>query len=185
MTTLDPTTPQTSKDDEDDDIDHDGDSSRNSYHITVTGLQIKSWRKLPAFVRFARRSMIQAKAAPGVVLAIGTYRQGIHHTLSVWQDNDAMQAYMRSGPHRGAMAISRDIGSMVKVYGYDSDKIPSMEEAIELWQQHGRVVFREEEANYAAAGGRIMESSCRAVVQWSDFVLVVLFILGVLLVLYG
>lgn len=32
---------------------------------------------------------------------------------------------------------------MVKVFGYDTDDIPTMDDAIQLWQKHGRVVFQE------------------------------------------
>jgi hypothetical protein len=116
--------------------------NKMQYHISVTGLQLQSLWKFPSFVKFARRSMIQAHSAPGMVMAKGDYRNGIHHTLSVWRDTASMQAYMRSGAHKEAMAQSKAVGSMVKVYGYNSDTIPTMEEALQLWHDHGRVVFQ-------------------------------------------
>lgn len=116
-------------------------------HVSVTGMDVQSWWLLPTFIRFARDSMIQAKNSEGNVHAEGGYSRGVHHTLTVWEDRDAMSNYLRSGAHKEAMARSKDIGTFVQVYGYDSDEIPSMKEAIQLWQEYGRVVFQLQKRN--------------------------------------
>ncbi|CAB9519928.1 expressed unknown protein [Seminavis robusta] len=118
-------------------------TTTKKYHVSVTGMDIHSWSAVPTFMSFARRSMQQAKEAKGVVHVQGGYQKGVHHTLTVWEDRNATVQYLRSGDHKEAMAASKDIGTFVQVYGYDSDEIPSMEEAIQKWKEHGHVVFRQ------------------------------------------
>lgn len=117
-------------------------TNMTKYHVSVTGMDIISIWTAPAFISFARKSMNQAKQSDGVVQVGGTYRKGVHHTLTVWEDKESMQKYLRSGDHKEAMSKAKDIGTFVKVYGYDIDEIPTMDEALQLWEEKGRFVFK-------------------------------------------
>ena len=81
--------------------------------------------------------MKQAKAAVGNVYADGNYNDGVFHTLTVWEDRSSMRKYMVSGAHAKAMKILGDIAYGTKVYGYETNEIPSSEEAYVLWHEHG------------------------------------------------
>lgn len=87
----------------------------------------------------ATRAMEQAQHAPGNRSADARLINGVHHTLSVWDSRDAMRAYLVDGAHLQAMKVYRRIGTG-KTYGYETDKAPSWEQALELFHKHGREV---------------------------------------------
>lgn len=112
--------------------------------------------------------MIQAEQSEGIVKTQGTYRWGVHHTLTVWENKEAMQKYLRSGAHKEAMMRSKDIGSYVKVYGYGSDEIPTMNDALELWNEKGRMVFQNKQRR------KINSSGQQQSMLWSGFAIFVI-----------
>ena len=111
------------------------------YYISITGIELKSFWHLPKFSMYARRSMMQADRSPGIIEARGNYCGGVHHTLTVWKDRDSMLAYVRSGDHKEAMSISKEMGSFVKVCGYETTDIPPWDVARQIWEEKGKVVF--------------------------------------------
>jgi len=109
------------------------------YYISVTGLRLKSLWYYPMFLKYALPSVRQAKAAQGNVETRTTVRQGVQHTLTAWDDKNSMLRYMRTGAHAKAMKVSNEMSvpGGTKVYGYESDVIPSWNEALDLWEKHG------------------------------------------------
>ncbi len=109
------------------------------YYISVTGLQVKSIWQYPRFWIHAVPSAIQAQSAAGIVEARTTSRNGIQHTLTVWEDRNFMLQYLRAGAHLEAMKVTSQVSEPggTKVYGYESDSIPTWEEALQLWETHG------------------------------------------------
>ena len=109
------------------------------YYVSVTGLQLKSILYYPRFIIHAVPSSIQAEKAEGNVIAKTMARNGIQHTLTVWENRQAMLKYMRAGAHLQAMKITNQVSAPegTKVYGYESDTIPTWDEALELWDLHG------------------------------------------------
>ena len=89
---------------------------------------------------YAVPSFHQAQSSPGNIWTSAKDVGTIHHTLTVWENRQAMLEYLRQGEHLKAMKISRTVGKYGKVYGYESDSIPTWEEALKLWQEKGRVV---------------------------------------------
>lgn len=72
--------------------------------VSVTRLRIRSWRFLPVFFYHAVQTLSQAKKAPGNVSAIVLNDANrAFWTMSVWTDEQAMRAYMISGPHGKVM----------------------------------------------------------------------------------
>ena len=90
--------------------------------------------------------MQQAQTAAGNISASGTYRDGVLHTLSVWEDKQSMRKFLVAGAHMQAMKVSDAVSTKTgtKVYGYTTDTIPTMDEAIALWKtngtRHGKLV---------------------------------------------
>ena len=86
-------------------------------YASITGLQLKSPFLAPAFWWHAVRSMRQAYAASGLIRAQARKIGGVHHTLTVWESEAAMRAYLVTGAHLGAMkafhrlATGRTIGA--------------------------------------------------------------------------
>jgi len=52
-----------------------------------------------------------------------------------------MMKFYHSGPHAAAMKATNEISSPggTKVYGYYSDTIPTWDEALVLWDEHGAI----------------------------------------------
>jgi hypothetical protein len=111
-----------------------------TYYVSVTGLKVKNLWSMPTFMVHASSSMSQAQAAEGNIKAMGTYRKGVHHTLTVWEDKNSMINFLIAGAHAQAMKNADAIGlpGGTKVYGYESETIPtSWDEVLKLWEEHG------------------------------------------------
>lgn len=85
------------------------------------------------------KSMVQARNAPGNISANARTINGVHHTLSVWTDKDAMRAYLTVGPHLAAMRLFPSIATG-KVVGYFAKQGPDWSEVHAIWLERGRVV---------------------------------------------
>lgn len=111
------------------------------YYVSVTGLKVKHFWLFPKFYRHALPSFMQAQSAPGNLFAETSSRNGIQHTLTVWEDRQSMLKFLRSGAHGQAMKITKEVSdlSQTKVYGYESDTMPTWDEALALWEEHGKL----------------------------------------------
>lgn len=123
--------------------------------ISVTRLRLRSPRYLPAFLWHALSSHTQAKRAPGN-LQTKTRRQAknVFWTLTAWQNEAAMRAYMTSGSHRQAMpklAQWCDEASVVH-WEQDSNTLPSWQEAEQRMLQQGRLTKLPHPSPTQAAG---------------------------------
>ena len=108
-------------------------------YVSITGLRVKSIFHAPLFWWHAVKSMAQAKSAQGNISVDASVINGVHHTLTVWQNRDAMRTYLTKGAHLAAMKNFRAIGSG-KVLGFEADEAPPWSEVHELWKKQGREV---------------------------------------------
>jgi quinol monooxygenase YgiN len=108
-------------------------------YVSITGLQVCRVWHVPAFWVQAARSMAQARKAPGNISAAARTLNGVHHTLSVWTDRDAMRAYLTTGPHLQAMRLFPRIATG-KVVGYHATEAPDWSDVHAIWVERGRVV---------------------------------------------
>jgi hypothetical protein len=72
--------------------------------VSITRLQVRSWRYLPGFLIQSFRAARRAKLAAGN-LAVSVLRDTdrAFWTRTVWRDEAAMRSFMRSGVHRRIM----------------------------------------------------------------------------------
>lgn len=108
-------------------------------YISITGLQLRAAWHFPRFMWHASRSMQQALAEDGCLLAEARRISGVHHTRSLWADRQTMLAYLRSGAHAEAMRHFRTIATG-KVLGFEADQVPDWPELHRLWRDEGREV---------------------------------------------
>ena len=113
-------------------------TSRQVY-VSITGLKLRGPLKAPRFWWHAIGSMMQAKRAPGNISADARMIEGIQHTLSVWESQAAMRAYLIAGAHGKAMANFKSIATG-KVVGFLTDTVPDWSEVHALWIEKGREV---------------------------------------------
>ena len=112
---------------------------RKDVYVSITGLQVRRVWHIPSFWSHAMKSMVQARNAPGNISADARTINGVHHTLSVWTDRDAMRAYLTAGPHLEAMRRFPSIATG-KVVGYLAQQPPDWSEVHAIWLERGRVV---------------------------------------------
>jgi heme-degrading monooxygenase HmoA len=67
--------------------------------------------------------MLQGQSASGNISAEARTVNGVHHTLSVWSDEEAMRAFLTSGAHLKAMRAIRSIATG-RTFGYASERLP-------------------------------------------------------------
>ncbi len=106
-------------------------------HISITGLKPKGILSYIKFWMLAIPTFRQAQTAAGNKHHSVKNIQGYQCTLTSWENKDAMLAFMRSGPHLKAMKAFHKIATG-RTYGYESDTIPSWEEAYKLLEEKGR-----------------------------------------------
>jgi hypothetical protein len=108
-------------------------------YVSITGLRLRHWSFAPLFWWHAIGAMTQARAALGNLSAEARLIDGTHHTVSVWQDRDMMQRYLRSGAHVRAMRVFPKIATG-SVAGFLASHPPSWADVPALLRDQGRVV---------------------------------------------
>lgn len=106
-------------------------------HISITGLKPKGILGFFKFWRFAIPSFSEAKSAKGNLYSAVRKINGYNCTLSAWESRDAMLVFMKNGVHLKAMKTFHSIATG-RTYGYESDTIPSWEEAFKLLETKGK-----------------------------------------------
>ena len=79
--------------------------------VVATRLQLKNWLKLWRFFRVNSRVQRQLKADPGLISYSlkADFLRLRFSTLSVWADDPTIDAFVRTGHHRHAIAVFDDI----------------------------------------------------------------------------
>jgi quinol monooxygenase YgiN len=108
-------------------------------YVSITGLQLKGRRHAVRFMWHAVRSMRQAQTAEGNLSAEARTIDGIHHTLSVWEDEGAMRRFVGGGAHRRAMKAFPAIATGMTV-GFETYQVPDWSDVHEIWKTQGRAV---------------------------------------------
>ena len=109
--------------------------------VSVTRLRLRARRFLPAFALGAVRSARQAKSAQGA-LAVAVLADGgrAFWTLTVWDEEPSMRAFMAAGAHGRVMPRLRDWcdEAFVVHWARDSPEPPSWVEAHRRMMSEGR-----------------------------------------------
>lgn len=107
-------------------------------HISITGLKPKGFWGVFRFWRYAVPSFAQAKKANGNLFCEVKKVNGYQCTLTAWESREQMLTFMRSGIHLQAMQQFHKIATG-KTYGYETEQVPTLEEAFALLEEKGRV----------------------------------------------
>jgi Domain of unknown function (DUF3291) len=109
----------------------------------ATRLRLRSWRFLLPFMIHASRSQKQAVASPGCVgVSVRKTRGWAFWTLTVWEDEKQLRAYIGGSPHREAIPkLHPWCDEAVTVHWrLESQHMPSWEEAHRQLLQGGRLL---------------------------------------------
>ncbi len=105
--------------------------------IAVTRLRLRSLRYLPRFAWLAFRSRSEANRTPGhLATRVLNDARFTFWTMSAWDNESSMRAFMLNGAHRVAMRLLRDICDEASVVQWQQDS-PTLPEWIEA---HRRMV---------------------------------------------
>lgn len=108
--------------------------------ITVTSLQLRSVWHFFKLSYWALQILKQTKNSKGLIAFKKTGSGLNHYTLSVWETEEDMKSFYRSGAHASAMKRSAQIARKIATYSYTADSIPSWAEAKKTLQESGNVL---------------------------------------------
>ena len=106
-------------------------------YVSVTGVKPESFIGWIRFWVLTLPASKKAQKAEGVLVCLFNSQNGYQHTLTVWESKRQMLAYKSSAIHVRAMKVLPKIGSG-RVFGYETDSMPSWEEALAEWTENGR-----------------------------------------------
>ena len=106
-------------------------------YISITGLKPKGFWAYLRFWTLAIPSFTEAKTAKGNLHGDVKKINGYQCTLTAWENREMMLAFMKNGTHLKAMKAFNSIATG-KTFGYESDTIPSWEEAYSLLASKGK-----------------------------------------------
>jgi hypothetical protein len=111
--------------------------SKTPVYVSITALKVKNIFTSLFFWRHAIPSKAQAEKSNGLVFLDLKRVDQYHFTLSVWENREVMIAYRNSGAHLGALKAFPKIATG-QIYGYETNSIPTWEEALRLWDENAR-----------------------------------------------
>ena len=102
--------------------------------ITITSIELKGPLKFFLLSANAFKILKQLKAT-----SYKDFRKrGIwtkHYTMTLWNSEQELKDFARSGAHSDAMKRSKDLAKEIRTYTYDGDKLPDWNEAKKLLEQ--------------------------------------------------
>jgi hypothetical protein len=107
-------------------------------YISLTGLKPKGFFAYFRFWLLAIPSFRQAQTALGNLYCDVKKVQEYQCTITAWESRELMLNFMRSGAHLKAMKAFHQI-AIGPTYGYESETIPSWEEAYALLMEKGKM----------------------------------------------
>ncbi|GAA0878368.1 hypothetical protein GCM10009119_13360 [Algoriphagus jejuensis] len=102
--------------------------------VTITSIELKGPFKFFALSAKALKILKQLKATN----CKGFRKKGFwttHYTMALWENEADLKSFAQSGAHLEAMKKTKEIAKEVRTYTYESQKLPSWEEAIRLLEK--------------------------------------------------
>lgn len=99
---------------------------------SITSFKLKNWWRYGSFSLATYSAIKQARRSGGLVRL--WIRPIELKTLTVWKSIEDLQRFRNGGAHRSAMKRSDSFGA-IKIYTWETDTIPSWEQAIKLFKE--------------------------------------------------
>lgn len=64
----------------------------------------------------------------------------MHYTMSLWNSEDDLQSFARSGEHLEAMKQSKSMAKEIRTFTYESDSLPDWKDGKALLHENGKVL---------------------------------------------
>jgi hypothetical protein len=106
-------------------------------YVSITALKPKGFLGYMKFWSLAIPTFRQAQTAKGNLYRAVKRVNGYQCTITAWEHREIMLEFMRSGAHLKAMKAFHSIATG-KTYGYESDAIPTWDEAFAIIESKGK-----------------------------------------------
>jgi len=109
--------------------------------VSITRFRARAFWFVPLLMYYAQRSISQIRSAKGCIsLALLRDRSRVFWTMTMWEDERAMKAYMISGSRRKAMPNLADWADEASVVHWHQDHAerPDWNEAARRMKAEGR-----------------------------------------------
>lgn len=107
--------------------------------VTVTSIRLKSVWYFFRLSLFGLKISRQAKSEKGFIKMKNTGFGYDHYTLSVWESEEDIKRFARSGMHLEAMRQTGSIASEVRTYTYLTNTLPGWKEVKKLLKDKGKI----------------------------------------------
>ena len=111
-----------------------------SVYVSITGLRVKKLIHYLKFFWLAIRSMQQAKHSAGLIRVEARTINGMHHTLSIWENESFMRKFLVTGAHLQAMQAFKKIATG-KTVGFTTANPPEWSQVHAILINEGREVL--------------------------------------------
>ena len=108
-------------------------------YISITGIKPRNFFSTIRFWFFTIPTFRAAQKSEGNLFCVAKKIDSYYHTITAWKNRDMMMKYLTGKAHSKAMKNFNLIG-IGSTYGYESDQIPSWEEAIKIWNENFKKV---------------------------------------------
>ena len=109
--------------------------------VSITSIELKGPLKFFLLSMHARKILMQLKATSYKAFK----KRGIwttHYTMTLWNSEEEMREFVRSGAHLEAMKASKKIAKEIRSFTYDADQLPDWKEAKRLLENGKVTGFR-------------------------------------------
>lgn len=108
--------------------------------ISITSIELKTVWHFFKLSRLALGITIQTKKALGFHKFKKTGLGRMHYTLTVWESEEAMHNFYKSGAHLNGMKQASSIAKAIGSYSYNAQEIPDWKTAKSLLKEKGRFI---------------------------------------------
>jgi len=108
-------------------------------YVSITGLRVKKFYHYLKFLWLAIGAMEQARQSSGLIRAEARTINGVHHTMSIWDNESSMRKFLVTGAHLKAMRAFKHIATG-KTVGFITINPPEWSQVHDIWIHDGREV---------------------------------------------
>jgi hypothetical protein len=106
--------------------------------VTITSLRLKSVWGFFKLSLFGLKISNQAKKEIGFKAIKNTGFGYMHYTLTLWQTEDDLKRFAKSGEHLNAMKEGGKLANEIYTYTYSADQMPDWATAKKLLREKGK-----------------------------------------------
>jgi len=105
-------------------------------YVSITGLRVNKFYHYLKFFWLAVRVMSQARQSSGLIRVEARTINGVHHTMSIWENKSFMSKFLMTGAHLEAMQAFKHIATG-KTIGFTTATPPDWSQVHNIWNRDG------------------------------------------------